>query len=194
MHQKMSFRELPQENNPLKEGSSHLVQQSARIETRGEAAGIKEHQERQQPAQDLKVCPVCGARCFSDMDTCFNCLHSFSRDAGAPESIEGACQCQGKDLLRGFGTESIPSPLDESEFHHKTVGRSEIGVDNPACDGSLPVLLQKEIELDGPQKEEPVASPADASRVLEVIVSITMANDACARNSVASPVVRVETR
>lgn len=26
---------------------------------------------------DFKTCPVCGAVCFSDMDTCFGCLHHF---------------------------------------------------------------------------------------------------------------------
>ncbi len=29
----------------------------------------------------MKVCPVCGAECFDDMDRCYECLHSFSEDA-----------------------------------------------------------------------------------------------------------------
>lgn len=38
----------------------------------------------------FKQCPVCGAKCFADMDVCYNCLHSFAADeqdgqmAGAP--------------------------------------------------------------------------------------------------------------
>lgn len=26
----------------------------------------------------FKQCPVCGAKCFTDMDVCYNCLHSFA--------------------------------------------------------------------------------------------------------------------
>ena len=25
----------------------------------------------------MKVCPICNSNVFSDMDTCFNCLHKF---------------------------------------------------------------------------------------------------------------------
>lgn len=28
----------------------------------------------------MKKCPVCGANVFEDMDTCYNCLHSFKND------------------------------------------------------------------------------------------------------------------
>lgn len=28
----------------------------------------------------MKKCPVCGANVFEDMDTCYNCLHSFNKD------------------------------------------------------------------------------------------------------------------
>lgn len=32
---------------------------------------------------DFKACPVCHSMCFSDMDTCYGCLHKFddARDA-----------------------------------------------------------------------------------------------------------------
>lgn len=29
----------------------------------------------------MKVCPICKARCFDDMDTCYGCLHRFGSDA-----------------------------------------------------------------------------------------------------------------
>lgn len=28
----------------------------------------------------MKVCPVCKSRCFDDMDTCYGCLHDFTKD------------------------------------------------------------------------------------------------------------------
>ncbi len=28
----------------------------------------------------LKVCPSCGAQCYSDLDVCFDCLHEFEGD------------------------------------------------------------------------------------------------------------------
>lgn len=35
----------------------------------------------------MKECPICGSRCFDDMDRCYGCLHDFTRDeAGAVES------------------------------------------------------------------------------------------------------------
>ena len=34
----------------------------------------------------MKKCPVCGAECFDDMETCFECLHSFKEDAHAEKT------------------------------------------------------------------------------------------------------------
>ena len=33
----------------------------------------------------MKTCPVCQGRVFDDMDTCFNCLYRFEKEAAAPE-------------------------------------------------------------------------------------------------------------
>lgn len=30
--------------------------------------------------QDFKICPICGATCFADMEVCFGCLHHFEGD------------------------------------------------------------------------------------------------------------------
>lgn len=32
----------------------------------------------------MKECPVCGARCFDDMEVCYGCLHDFSREDTSP--------------------------------------------------------------------------------------------------------------
>ena len=34
---------------------------------------------------NFKTCPICGSVCFSDMDTCFGCLHHFT-DADATKT------------------------------------------------------------------------------------------------------------
>jgi len=34
----------------------------------------------------MKICPICNARCFSDMNICFGCMHHF--DAEEPEMFE----------------------------------------------------------------------------------------------------------
>lgn len=31
----------------------------------------------------MKICPVCKARCFDDMDICYGCLHRFTEGEGA---------------------------------------------------------------------------------------------------------------
>lgn len=38
----------------------------------------------------MKTCPVCKASCFDDMETCFGCLHDFSRkSASVPQHAKG---------------------------------------------------------------------------------------------------------
>lgn len=76
---KMSFGELPQEKGYLNEG------ESLRIPLGNENAcdnepGVDPEGIRLSQRLEVKTCPVCGARCFSDMDICYNCLHSFAHD------------------------------------------------------------------------------------------------------------------
>ena len=51
----------------------------------------------------MKECPICGSRCFDDMDRCYGCLHDFTRDeAGAVESgVDGSGAGSGEEA-RGF--------------------------------------------------------------------------------------------
>lgn len=37
---------------------------------------------------DIKVCPVCGAKVFSDMKTCFGCLYEFDDEKPANNEVE----------------------------------------------------------------------------------------------------------
>ena len=47
----------------------------------------------------MKECPICGSRCFDDMDRCYGCLHDFTRDeAGAVESgVDGSGAGSGEE-------------------------------------------------------------------------------------------------
>lgn len=44
----------------------------------------EEHETPIVEAQDFKICPICGATCFSDMEVCFGCLHHFEGDESLP--------------------------------------------------------------------------------------------------------------
>lgn len=35
----------------------------------------------------MKICPVCNARCFDDMEVCYGCLHRFAQEPGS-EALE----------------------------------------------------------------------------------------------------------
>lgn len=35
----------------------------------------------------MKICPVCNARCFDDMEVCYGCLHRFAQELGS-EALE----------------------------------------------------------------------------------------------------------
>lgn len=39
-----------------------------------------ENKTAQNAEEGFKICPICGARCFADMEICFGCLHRFSED------------------------------------------------------------------------------------------------------------------
>lgn len=79
MRQKMSFGELPQEKGYLNEEEVMQIPlangNACSNEQKGSSKDI-----RASRRLEVKTCPVCGARCFSDMDTCYNCLHSFVHD------------------------------------------------------------------------------------------------------------------
>ncbi len=90
----------------------------------------------------MKTCPVCGAECFKDMETCFSCLHVFdAQDACAADRLT-------------FG---IPADCDfaaEEEF----VPEEAVAVSAPACginapgivlDGETPVQLRIVVDLSG---------------------------------------------
>lgn len=85
MRQKMSFGELPKEKGYLNEGEVLQIPLANRSACSNEQEGSNSKGIRAHQRLEVKTCPVCGARCFSDMDTCYSCLHSFVHDEAKPE-------------------------------------------------------------------------------------------------------------
>lgn len=96
MRQKMSFGELPKEKGYLNEGEVLQIPLANRSACSNEQEGSNSKGIRAHQRLEVKTCPVCGARCFSDMDTCYSCLHSFVHDEAKPEGLS----CVEMDSLR----------------------------------------------------------------------------------------------
>lgn len=65
----------------------------------------------------MKVCPICKARCFDDMERCFGCMHLFNAEgyaglnvdsADATEWIQGSDQEKGSPIQFVQGEVAIP--------------------------------------------------------------------------------------
>ena len=190
MRQKMSFGELPQEKGYLSEG------ESLRIPLANENAcdnelGVNPEGVRLFQRLEVKTCPVCGARCFSDMDICYNCLHSFVHDE--MKTKETSQNQNGQFETSVYDTDRSPA-LD-----FEPSGREE-GVCNLPSSGNGSKSLMDETTGTGIAKcEEDSTDNAKASLVsldkgVEVIVNISFANNPCSRNGERVPTVMIETR
>lgn len=92
---------------------------------------------------DVKTCPVCRARLFVDMDTCFNCMYRFGSNlALEAKAAERAHAQVGHDLQRS--KESAP-PKEEAEMP------------------SASVETQLQGERDQMVPDQPVGTPLTAS-------------------------------
>ena len=98
----------------------------------------------------MKTCPVCEARCFDDMDTCFGCMHVFEKEEGEtalasdgfPENPEVAASALG--LVSGHDRMLSQEP----DAHKDVVPASSQTMTVPAiavvpprsgCDGERPL-------------------------------------------------------
>lgn len=68
MRQKMSFGELPKEKGYLNEGEVLQIPLANRSVCSNEQEGSGSKGIQAYQRLEVKTCPVCGARCFSDMD------------------------------------------------------------------------------------------------------------------------------
>ncbi len=188
MHQKMSFGELPQEEASRRNDAA--LESTERISNAPSSEAANGAKELHSTGQRIKECPVCHARCFADMDVCYNCLHSFRQE-----------EQQGFDAAAPRGRKEFAAPIDS----RRLVDKNEIA--GEGLSGSLrPDLSPEGFEEGGLGEPSPAADscsgaesdevgkvPLESGKVLEIVVSISLSQDACLRHGV-TPVVKVETR
>ena len=187
MRQKMSFGELPQEKGCLSEG------ESLRIPLAGENAcdnelGVDPEGIRLSQRLEVKTCPVCGARCFSDI--CYNCLHSFAHDKTKTREAS---------RNQNWQFETAVDDADCSPALDFEPSGGEEGVCNLQSSGNRSKSLMDEIAGAGIAECEDSADNAKTSLVslgkgVEVIVNISFAKSPCSKNGEMAPTVMVETR
>lgn len=190
MRQKMSFGELPQEKGCLSEG------ESLRIPLAGENAcdnepGVDPEGIRLSQRLEVKTCPVCGARCFSDMDICYNCLHSFAHDK--TKTREASRNQNGRFETAVYDTDCDPALDFESSG-------GEEGACNLQSSGNRSKSLMGEMagagiaECEEDSTDNAKTSLVNLDKGVEVIVNISFAKSPCSKNGEMAPTVMVETR
>ncbi len=191
MRQKMSFGELPKEKGYLNEGEVLQIPLANRgaCSNEQEGSGSKGIQAYQR--LEVKTCPVCGARCFSDMDTCYNCLHSFVHDEAKPE---GAPLCRnGRFTTSTYDTERRPA-LD-SKPPRGEEGASELrSYENGLKSSSSEICRIKPTECGEGLGGNAKASLVSLEKGVEVIVNISFAKSSYSKNGETVPTVMIETR
>lgn len=189
MRHKMSFGELPQEKGYLSEG------ESLRIPLGNENAcdnepGVDPEGIRLSQRFEVKTCPVCGARCFSDMDICYNCLHSFAHDKA--ETKEASRNQNGRFETAVYDADCNPALDSESSG-------GEEGVCNLQSSGNGSKSLMDETAGARIAECEDSADNAKTSLVslgkgVEIIVNISFTKSPCSKNDETVPTVMIETR
>lgn len=191
MRQKMSFGELPKEKGYLNEGEVLQIPLANRNACSNEQEGSSSKGIRAHQRLEVKTCPVCGARCFSDMDTCYSCLHSFVHDEAKPE---GAHLCRnGRFTTSAYDAERRPA-LD-SKPPRGEEGASELR----NCENGSKSLSSEISGIEPTECEEGLGGNAKASLVglekgVEVIVNISFAKSSYSKNGETVPTVMIETR
>ena len=191
MRQKMSFGELPKEKGYLNEGEVLQIPLATRSACSNEREGSNSKGLRAHQRLEVKTCPVCGARCFSDMDTCYSCLHSFVHDEAKPE---GALLCRnGQFTTSAYDTERRPA-LDS-----KPPRGEESASELRNCENGSKSLSSEISGIEPTECEEALRDNAKAPLVslekgVEVIVNISFAKSPYSKNGETVPTVMIETR
>lgn len=190
MRQKMSFGELPKEKGYLNEGEVSQIPLANRNaysnEQESGSKGVRASQRL-----EVKTCPVCGARCFSDMDTCYNCLHSFVHDEAKPEGAP--LRRNGRFATSTYDTER--RPVLDSKPPRGEEGASELR----SCENGSKSLANEISGIESFECEEALGDNAKAPLVslekgVEVIVNISFAKSPYSKNGETVPTVMIETR
>lgn len=191
MRQKMSFGELPKEKGYLNEGEVSQIPLANRSVCSNEQEGSGSKGIQAYQRLEVKTCPVCGARCFSDMDTCYNCLHSFVHDEAKPE---GAPLCRnGRFTTSTYDSE--PSPALDSRLSGGEEGASGLR----SYENGLKSSSSEICGIEPTECEEGLGGNAKAYLVglekgVEVIVNISFAKSPYSKNGETVPTVMIETR
>lgn len=190
MRQKMSFGELPQEKGYLNEGEvSQIPLANRNACSNGLESGSKGVRASQR--LEVKTCPVCGARCFSDMDTCYNCLHSFVHDETKPEEVP--LSRNGRFTTLAYDTERRPA-LD-SKLPRGEEGASELrNCENGSKSLSSEISGIESFECEEALRDNAKAPLVSLEKGVEVIVNISFAKSPYSKNGETVPTVMIETR
>ncbi len=179
---------------------------------------------------DMKECPVCHARCFTDMPVCYNCLHAFSDEETRILAFEENRAEQTESAWGGKTVvpEEDPVPVEvlatnayepgdisalydllpELEGLSEDVGAQVVDVEvSKPIYGSVPNPEQvagdaaSSVEahvLEGSNAEVSVLGASDAEglperadQLMQIVISIHVARDACRRRGVEAPQVQV---
>ena len=191
MRQKMSFGELPKEKGYLNEGEVLQIPLANRSACSNEQEGSSSKGIRAHQRLEVRTCPVCGARCFSDMDTCYNCLHSFVHDETKPEEVP--LSRNGRFMTSAYDSEHSPA-LDSR------LSGGEEGVSGlRSCENGSKSLANEISGIESFEFEEALGDNAKAPLVslekgVEVIVNISFAKSLYSKNGETVPTVMIETR
>lgn len=191
MRQKMSFGELPKEKGYLNEGEVLQIPLANRSACSNEQEGSNSKGIRAHQRLEVKTCPVCGARCFSDMDTCYSCLHSFVHDETKPEEVP--LSRNGRFMTSAY--DSDPSPALDSRLSGGEEGASGLR----SCENGSKSLANEISGIESFECEEALRDNAKAPLVslekgVEVIVNISFAKSPYSKNGETVPTVMIETR
>lgn len=191
MRQKMSFGELPKEKGYLNEGEVLQIPLANRSACSNEQEGSNSKGIRAHQRLEVKTCPVCGARCFSDWTLAIAAsilLCTMRRSQrGAPLCRNGRFTTSAYDTERRPALDSKPPRGEESASELRN------------CENGSKSLSSEISGIEPTECEEGLGGNAKASLVglekgVEVIVNISFAKSSYSKNGETVPTVMIETR
>lgn len=150
----------------------------------------------------MKECPVCHAHLFSDMEVCYGCLHSFARDkeqacqeqesneasAKAPvvafpkSEASKSSKIQSAVMVEAAAPEKPDVPVEVATSVEPAVPEAATPysfgqrIEDAPEECGAEILQNKEVKI-----EVPFSSGTDVSQLLQIVITVQVARDACAR-------------
>lgn len=101
----------------------------------------------------MKVCPICKSRCFDDMDTCYGCLHNFSKEydddvfaypdssdiTSLPNIPEPTQITEPKQIPEYFELDAFPQIEEVPDYKEELFDDSFFYNEESLCDIQIPV-------------------------------------------------------